>query len=145
MTIWDWLAGRRPAHDGEEFFSSAEIIDKPRASIRADTLRFAGMMVAGFTDDELVKFLDRPAAARTTLLTPRVRLVREGLLVRVGTLKNERGNPVNRYKSVAYIDGPAFVPAKRETYAQLRRKLTTAQLEIANLRNQLSNYEKADA
>lgn len=114
----------------------SEIIDAPRPSIRADTLRFAGLMRGGFTDDALVGFLARSDVARTTLLTPRVKLLREGLIVKAGTSTNERGNLVALYKSVAFMPGPAKEPPKRLTRDQLQRKLTTANLELSVVKGQ---------
>ena len=119
-----------------------ELVDTPRAPIRSDTLRFAAQQVEGFTDDELVEWLRRPGVARTTLVSPRVKLVRDGLLADVGTKKNARGNAVKVYRLAEYVDGPAK-PVKRLTYAQLRRRLTTAELEISVLKNRIAAYEEA--
>lgn len=142
MKIMERLGLARPK---VESIKEVEIIDAPKRSIRSETLRFAGDRGAlGFTDDELVLHLDRPGVARTTLLTPRVRLVREGLLVKSGVGRNQRGNKVTVYKSVAFVEGPAKEPVKRLTYSQLRRKLTTAELEISVLKSQLAKYEEAE-
>lgn len=142
MKIMERLGLARPKI---ERVKEVEIIDMPKRSIRSETLRFAGDRGAlGFTDDELVLHLDRPDVARTTLLTPRVKLTREGLLVVSGEGRNMRGNKVKLYKSVAFVEGPAKEPTKRLTYSQLRRKLTTAELRISVLQDELAKYKAAE-
>jgi len=141
MNIMERLGLARPKI---ERIKEIEIIDAPTRSIRSETLRFAGDRGAlGFTDDELILHLDQPNVARTTLLTPRIKLVREGLLVEAGAGRNLRGNKVKVYKSVAFVEGPARVPEKRLTYMQLRRQLTTAQLELSSLRAQRDAFIRA--
>lgn len=139
MTIFDRIFGRR-AHDGEEFFPHAEIIDAPRPSIRAETLAFAMKCTdAGFTDDDLVSYLDRPDTPRTTLLGPRMRLVRAGRIIADGYSTNERGNRVILYRLRTWATNAP--PPKRPTYAQLRLKNTTLELENTVLRSQLAAFQ----
>lgn len=142
MKILERLGLARPK---VERAKEIEILDAPKRSIRSETLRFAGDRGAlGFTDDELILHLDRPEVARTTLLTPRVKLVGEGLLVEAGEGKNLRGNKVKVYKSVAFVEGAAPAPPKRDTRAQLRYKLTAAELKISILQSKLAKYEEAE-
>lgn len=155
MSFWKRIfGGDQVAHEGEEFFNPSppvsgciklvvggELVDPPKPSIRAETLRFAAIKYNGFTDEELIAFLDRPNAPRTTLLTPRLRLVRSGLIVNVGQITNARGNAVNLYRLAEYVGGVAREPVKPLTRAQLVRKLTTAALEISALKAKLAIYE----
>ncbi len=142
MTIFERIFGRR-AHDGEEFFAimpPAEIIDATRPTIRAETLAFAMKCAdAGFTDDDLVSYLDRPDTPRTTLLGPRMRLVREGWIIADGYSTNDRGNRVILYRPRTWATQSP--PPKRLTYAQLRRKATTLELENTVLKSQLAAFQ----
>jgi len=142
MTIFERIFGRR-AHDGEEFFAimpPAEIIDATRPTIRAETLAFAMKCAdAGFTDDDLVAYLNRPETPRTTLLGPRMRLTRAGLIVADGHTLNARGNRVILYRLWSWATNPP--PPKRPTYTQLRRKATTLELENSVLKSQLAAYQ----